>query len=108
MNWPNDLQIVPIEINLRKQKWLLIAVYRPERTSKHIFLEVIGNILNQYANLNNIILIGDMNLKTSDSSLKELIEKFDLYSLINEPTCFKSKSKPSCIDLILTNKRHSF
>ena len=32
---------------------------------------------------------------------------FDLESLINSPTCYKS-TNPSCIDLILTNKKNHF
>ena len=35
------------------------------------------------------------------------MSSLSLYSLINTPTCFKSVDG-SCIDLILTNKKHSF
>ena len=31
-----------------------------------------------------------------------------MFNLIKEPTCFKSVSNPSCIDLILTNQKFSF
>ena len=33
---------------------------------------------------------------------------YNLTNLVKEPTCFKSVENPSSIDLILTNKRHSF
>ena len=26
---PSDIQVIPVEINLKKQKWLVIAIYRP-------------------------------------------------------------------------------
>ena len=35
-------------------------------------------------------------------------DTYHLISLIKEPTCYKNPSKPSCIDLILTNKPRSF
>ena len=28
---PNDIQIIPIEINLRKIKWLVLPIYRPKQ-----------------------------------------------------------------------------
>ena len=28
---PNDIQIIPIEINLRKYKWLVVSIYRPPK-----------------------------------------------------------------------------
>ena len=28
-NFPNDIQVIPIELSIRKQKWLLLPIYRP-------------------------------------------------------------------------------
>ena len=39
--------------------------------------------------------------------MKSFMEIFHLKNLIKVPTCFKSDN-PKCIDLILTNKHHSF
>ena len=36
-----------------------------------------------------------------------LIEDYSLYNLIHNPTCYKTENG-RCIDLILTNKKHSF
>ena len=36
--------------------------------------------------------------------MKEFCKLNGLKSLINEPTCFKNPEKPTCIDLILTNR----
>ena len=103
-----DLQIIPIELNLRKQKWILIPVYRPERTHEVTFLNSITKILQKHSKLNNIIIIGDMNFRSIDMTVRSFIDKFELYNLIKEPTCFKAKNNPSCIDWILTNKKYSF
>ena len=40
--------------------------------------------------------------------LNHFLDIFYLSSLITEPTCFKSDSNPSCIDLILTNSKNHF
>ena len=32
---PSDVQVMPVEINLKKQKWLVIAIYIPPSQSKN-------------------------------------------------------------------------
>ena len=54
-----------------------------------------------------MLITGDFNMKVTDKNLIPFIEAYELYSLIKKPTCFKSK-KGRCIDLTLTNKKHSF
>ena len=44
----------------------------------------------------------------SETHLKDFCELYNVENLINEPTCFKNPNNPSSIDLMLTNKRHSF
>ena len=40
--------------------------------------------------------------------MKNVFENYDSRSHIKEPTCFKRRENPSCINLILTNKPRSF
>ena len=40
--------------------------------------------------------------------MHEFCSLFNFFSLIKDPTCFKSVENPSCIDLILTNRPKSF
>ena len=54
------------------------------------------------------IIIGDFNVEANDSAISVLSDTYDLKNLIKEPTCYKNPNKPSCIDLILTNKPQSF
>ena len=51
--------------------------------------------------------MGDFNCPLSQTELASFLSDNNLHSLINTPTCFKSY-EGSCIDLILTNKKHSF
>ena len=53
------------------------------------------------------VLLGDFNMSTKNTNLKNFIRSFGLDSLIDSPTCYKSIN-PTCIDLILTNKKNHF
>ena len=53
------------------------------------------------------MLIGDFNLTVENKKLEVFVNTFDLECLIKKHTCFQSTS-PSCIDLILTNKKEYF
>ena len=46
----------------------------------------------------------DFNGGMEHSALKDFCNLYSLTDLINRPTCWKNPSKPTCIDLILTNR----
>ena len=46
-------------------------------------------------------------MEPNDSNMVTLTRDQNLYNLIKEKTCFKSQHG-RCIDVILTNKKHSF
>ena len=35
---PSDIQILPVEMNLKKQKWLVVAIYTPPLQCKSYFI----------------------------------------------------------------------
>ena len=45
-------------------------------------------------------------MEPNDKNLSPLLEEHNLYNLIKGPTCFKAH-QGRCIDLLLTNKKHS-
>ena len=53
------------------------------------------------------MLIGDFNSSVENKHLADFTTLFNLESLIKPPTCFQF-SKPTCIDLILTNNKELF
>ena len=55
----------------------------------------------------NLVLLGDFIMFTENRNLKNFMCSFDLDSFINSPTCYKSIN-PTCIGLILTNKKSHF
>ena len=106
---PDDIQIIPFEIKLRKCKWLILAIYKPPNQSHNYFLKCVMNLLDFYlACYTDYILIGDFNLQPESNSIKNILELYKCSNLVKSPTCFKSTENPSCIDLILTNRKMCF
>ena len=105
---PSDLQIIPIEINLRKSKWLVISIYKPPSTKNDYFLDNLNKVIEFYSSsYENILTLGDFNLEPSVPIMNSFMSTNEFTSLYRKPTCFKSK-KGTCIDLLLTNKHRSF
>ena len=103
-----DIQIVPIEINLRKQKWLIISIYRPPKQNIKYFLENLASIYDFYTRTNdNILVMGDFNAAPHDPIMKNFVEKYGLYNHIKTKTCWKL-SNGTYIDLLLSNKKSFF
>ena len=100
-----DIETLLVEINLRKRKWLLNGSYNPNKSQISHHLECLNNLLDEHSKkYENFAFIGDFNVNTSDSSMKEFCSSNGLKNLINERTCYKNSEKPTCIDLILTNQ----
>ena len=53
------------------------------------------------------MVLGDFNLEPNGISLASVIQDYGLYNMIKHQTPFKSP-KGCCIDLISTNRKHSF
>ena len=68
-------------------------------------LNVITQTLDtRYSKYESIVFLGDFNAGIEETTMKSFCESYDLTNLIKQPTCFKNTKKPSCIDLILTNR----
>ena len=66
-----DIQAIPVELNLKKQKWLIISIYRPPKQCLSYFLEEISNLLDMsIKTYENIVLMGDFNAEPSNIKLK--------------------------------------
>ena len=59
----DDIQAIPIEINFRKSKWLILPVYRPERTPGSYATNNLCSLLDFYSNkYKHLLLFGDFNM----------------------------------------------
>ena len=102
-----SVQAVPFEINLGKDNWLVISVYRPPSQKSEYFLNDLNKMIDYFSvSYDNHVIIGDFNLEPSTGLLKHFMNNNAIYNLIKVNTCFKGKG--TCIDLILTNRKYSF
>ena len=64
-------------------------------------------LLSKY---DNFMLIGDLNVEPTKATVSVFFfcEIYNLKHLIKDNTCFKNPTKPTCIDLIVTNKSKFF
>ena len=93
-----------------KIKWLICGSYKPPSLNNNIFQEncdlTLDKAFNKY---DNIMIIGDLNFnmleKTNSQCLYNVCDIFGLDNIIDTPTCFPSNSKPTLLDVILTNKK---
>ena len=71
------------------------------------FLTTLSDAVDFYSrNYDNIIILGDFNAEPQTPILGSFLELHSLYNHMKQKTCWKSASG-SCIDLIISNKKHS-
>ena len=54
------------------------------------------------------VLIGDFNAEEAEPRLSQFLFEMNAKNIVKEPTCHKSLSNPSYIDLVITNSPSSF
>ena len=105
---PTTLEVLSIEINLSRFKFLLIELYKTPSVCEKEFLLRLDKAHNFFSTkYENITLIGDFNMQPGNKNLRDFCDLNQLEHLILKPTCYKGKT-PSTIDLIITNHKTSF
>ena len=98
-----------VEVKLRKQRWLISCSYKPNKSMISQHMEALGKNMDLYSSTyENFIFLGDFHAGMEHSGLKDFWNLYSLTSLNNEPTCWKNATKPTCTDLILTNRPKVF
>ena len=87
------------EVKLRKQKWLMIYSYYPNKSMIIQHMETLAENMDLYSSTYENFNFLDAGME--HSALKDFYYLYSLTGLINRPTCWKNPSKPTCIDLIL-------
>ena len=99
------IECLIVELNLKKRKWLLHCSYNPHKNMIGEHLLHISRQLDVLSTkFDNFLLLGDLNSELSENLIKTFCGNYSLKNLVKEPTCFKNIHKPTCIDLILTNR----
>ena len=83
--------------------------YKPHKSNVSCHLNVITKTLDTYyGKYENVVFLGDFNAENEETTMKSFCESYNLTNLIKQTICFKNPKKPSCINLILTNRPKSF
>ena len=89
-NFVENIEALFIEINLRKNKFLLVGTYHsthPEYgTTDDKHFEQIGLSVDVYSNYDRFLFAGDFNVQVGQSCIDEFFEAHDAKNLVNEFT----------------------
>ena len=94
-----------VEINLRKQKWLICCSYNTNKHNISKHMKALSKSIDLFSfNYENVLLMGDFKTGLDNDASKDFCNLYDLTNLINNKvTCYKNPNNPSCIDLLLIN-----
>ena len=108
-SFPHDFEILFIELNFRKKKWLLFCCYNPHKNLINYQLQELAKGIQIYSsNYDDILLMVDFNAEVSENNFSSFCELYEVKSTINQWACYKSLTNPSCIEVFLTNSPNSF
>ena len=101
---PRDIQAIPIEINLKQRKLLVVSIYRPPDQNLDYFLSSITSLLDHYLTIyKDFVIMGDFNVNESNPVMETFLNQHNCKNIIKNKTCYKSLES-SCIDLIITSR----
>ena len=104
---PENNQIIPFELTLRKEKRLFLSINKSPLQSNNYFLDTLNDLLDFYSGIyDNKVVFGDFNLEPTNPVMINFMDSQNFTNLIKNNTCFKGVG--SCIDLILTNRKYCF
>ena len=87
---PNNIQIIPFELNLRKDKWLFVSIYKPSLQNNQYFVSIFYDLLDFYSNeYDSKVVRGDFNLELSNPSMLSSMDSQNFVSLIKARPALK-------------------
>ena len=102
-----DIQIISFEINLKKEKWLVVSIYPRLSHNIEYFMNAFNDIIDYFSRVyDNHLIIGNFILESNDSCMKSFLNSNSFTNWIETSTCFKGAE--SCTDTILTNRKYYF
>ena len=80
---PKDIQIISLELNLRKRRWMFMCIYTPTVQNKQYFLENVSIIVDHYSSIYyNHIILGDFNMEPNRLILMSFMQSLNLFNII--------------------------
>ena len=71
---PDEIEIMCVEINLKKQKWALMGIYRPPNKEERYFLDHLSRAIDFYSKkYDRVVIMGDFNSEPLMIPLKPFV-----------------------------------
>ena len=81
-----------VEINLKKQKWITIGIYRPPSMNERYFIDRLGRVIDLYSKIyDRFVIMGDFN---HVDHVETFCHSYNLHNLVKENTCYKGPPPP--------------
>ena len=85
-----------MELNLRKQKWLIIGNYNRHKTMIRKYLKYVSKEIDSHSSkYDNSFLIGDFNSEPTEEAMKSFCQMLNFKNLLDKRTCYKNPTNPS-------------
>ena len=79
----NIIEILPLEIRIDKSKWIVLNIYRPPASNIQAFIDELSNTLDKsFSKYDSIIVMGDINIDTTEVEQAKLTNWLVLYDVI--------------------------
>jgi exonuclease III len=108
-----NIQCLCVEINVSKEKWFILSVYRLPNADVRLFIECLTVILDKmFLESKMILVMGDININmlSGDNRAQQMNDVLDMYNMkniIKSATCFKGENS-TLIDVVLVSNSHRF
>ena len=96
---PKDFEGIFLEINLKKSKWLFEGYNNKNANIKDFLNRLATNLDQNMGKLDNFLLMGDFNCKTTEITMMNFCHAYNVKNLITDPTCFKNPLNPIIVQL---------
>ena len=71
---PSNIQIIPFEINLRTEKWLVASIYNAQSQKNKYFIWYLTNLLELYCSrYEKVIILGDFNMQVGNKVIQDFL-----------------------------------
>ena len=88
----NNIQIIPFEWNLSKEKWFFVSIYKPPLQNNQYFVSILKDLLDFYSNeYDNKVVLGDFNPELISPSMLSFIDSQNFVSLIKTRRILKKQ-----------------
>ena len=102
----NNIESIVVEVKSKSYNCFIISMYRSPSVPISLLINTMQTIFDKcLLQSKYIYLMGDLNVNLLNkvNELSDLLNMYGLTNVIKGPTCFKSVSNPSLLDVIITN-----